>query len=278
MDRSVRSDSALQLRGAPSAHAGVPPKRSASQQSCAALRSTERGTLRARATRRLASRGMAVAEAADMMKCNIALSSLLATAFSVALSPAAMAADEAKASSPDVPASVASDNEWKESFFTPKKKPPARMAIGINPIGLLFGLLEGEVDYGLGEQLSLAINGQYLNMADTTAWGVGVGAQYFLTQVASSGPLYQGFYIYPSLQIASVSVSSSFLGFESHTSYVAFAPQAVAGWQIDWRPFTMRLGAGAAYYIGEADDGFDSALSSGLHVIVDGMIGVTFGG
>jgi hypothetical protein len=205
--------------------------------------------------------------------------SLVAAAASVAMAAprVAMAADDAKLGSDGAPAAQPADSEWTESFFTPKKKPPARMAVGVNPLGLIFGLFVGEFDYGLNDQLSLNINGSYWNIADTTAWGVGVGAQYFLTDVASSGPLYQGFYVYPSLQVSSVSVSTSFFGFESNTSYVAVAPQAVAGWQIDWRPFTMRLGAGAAYYFGSAEDGFDSALS-GLRFVMDGTIGVTFGG
>lgn len=195
------------------------------------------------------------------------------------------AAEVSAASTAEVSAPAASeesvaqpaDSEWKESFFTPTKKPPARMAVGLNPLGLIFGLVIGEFDYGLSDHLSLNINGSYWNILDTTAWGIGAGAQYFISDVAASGPLYQGFYVYPSLQISSVDVSTNFLGIEASSSYVAVAPQVTAGWQIDWRPFTMRLGAGAAYYIGSAEDGFDSALS-GFRFLLDGTIGLTFGG
>jgi hypothetical protein len=211
--------------------------------------------------------------------------SFTAACLALAVAPsAALAAEEAaseaaapSATTTEESAAQPADSEWKESFFTPAKKPPARMAIGINPVGLIFGLFIGEFDYGLSDQLSLNINGSYWNILDTTAWGVGVGAQYFISDVAASGPLYQGFYVYPSLQISSVDVSTSIFGIEASSSYVAVAPEVVAGWQIDWRPFTMRLGAGAAYYIGSAKDGFDSALS-GFRFVADGTIGVTFGG
>jgi hypothetical protein len=109
---------------------------------------------------------------------------------------------------------------------------------------------------------------------ETTAYGLGVGVQYFPIEVANSGPLYQGFYVYPSLQVASVTVDGTFLG---EASWVSVAPQAVAGWQWDWRPFTLRVGAGLAYYIGSVEEGYETDLD-GLRVVFDGTLGLTFGG
>jgi hypothetical protein len=179
-------------------------------------------------------------------------------------------------------ANEASANEAaaeQETFWNPRKKPPARMAVAVNPIGLIFGMFLGEFDYGLNDRLSLDINADYWSLGvsyfDTTAWGVGIGAQYFPAEVAASGPLYQGFYVYPSLQFASVSVKEKIFG--TSTSYISVAPQAVAGWQWDWRPFTVRFGAGAAYYIGSVDGGFRSDLH-GLRFVLDGTLGLTFGG
>lgn len=170
------------------------------------------------------------------------------------------------------------DDDAAETWWSPRKKPPARYAVAVNPLGLLFGLVLAEFDYGLSDRLSLNVNGSYWNIDvlgfDTTAWGAGIGAQYFPLEVASSGPLYQGFYIYPSLQLASVTVDDAFLG---EASWVSVAPQAVVGWQWDWRPLTVRVGAGAAYYVGSVAEGYRTDLD-GLRFVVDGTLGLTFGG
>jgi hypothetical protein len=165
------------------------------------------------------------------------------------------------------------DTHEEETVWAPHKKEPARMAIAVNPIGLIFGLLLAEFDYGLSDTLSLNINAEYWNFSVTKAYGLGVGAQIFLPDVADSGPLYQGFYLYPSLQVLSVSVDSIF--FSDDYSYVSVAPRFVAGWQWDWRPLTVRLGLGAEYYIASAKTGYDVDLR-GLRFVGDGTIGLTF--
>jgi hypothetical protein len=197
----------------------------------------------------------------------------------------AAAADETDAKASEASGEGAKENarpndepSEKETFWNPRKKPAAQMAVAINPLALILGQFIGEFDYGLNERLSLNINADYwslgLSYFDTTALGVGIGAQYFPSEVASSGPLYQGFYVYPSLQLASVSVKENILG--TKASWVTVAPQAVVGWQWDWRPFTMRLGAGAAYYIGSVSSGYESDLH-GLRFVLDGTFGLSFG-
>jgi hypothetical protein len=186
----------------------------------------------------------------------------------------AAAADDIEIKTSEEPATVpAKDEHQEESVFTPHKKDPARMAVAVNPIGLIFGLLLAEFDYGLGDNLSLNINAEYWNFSVTKAYGLGVGAQIFLPEVADSGPLYQGFYLYPSLQVLSVSVDS--ILFSDDYSYLSVAPRFVAGWQWDWRPFTVRLGLGAEYYIASAKSGYDVDLR-GLRFVGDGTIGLTF--
>jgi hypothetical protein len=165
------------------------------------------------------------------------------------------------------------DEHQAESFWMPRKKDPARMAVAVNPIGLIFGLILAEFDYGLSDQMSLNINAEYWNFAVTKAYGVGAGVQIFLPEVADSGPLYQGFYLYPSLQVLSVSVDS--ILFTDDYNYVSVAPRFIAGWQWDWRPFTLRAGAGLEYYIASAKTGYDVDLQ-GLRVVFDGTVGLTF--
>jgi hypothetical protein len=165
------------------------------------------------------------------------------------------------------------DEHQAESFWMPKKKEPARMAVAVNPIGLIFGLILAEFDYGLNDQLSLNVNAEYWNFSVTKAYGLGAGVQIFLPEVADSGPLYQGFYLYPSLQVLSVSVDS--ILFTEDYSYLSVAPRFIAGWQWDWRPFTLRAGAGLEYYIASSKTGYDVDLQ-GLRVVFDGTVGLTF--
>jgi hypothetical protein len=170
--------------------------------------------------------------------------------------------------------------ESSETQSSKDKKPPARFGVSVNPLGILLGVYIAEFDYGLDDRTSLNVNGSYFDFellgVETTAWGLGVGVQYFPQEIADSGPLYQGFYIYPSLQYARVTVSEPFLN--TQVSGSSIAPQAVAGWQWDWRPWSVRLGGGAAYWFGDVSgDDLSSALG-GLELVLDGSVGLTFGG
>jgi len=207
------------------------------------------------------------------MKASFAAALLLAHA---SLAGSAAAAEEVNVSASTeetAEAAPTKDEHHDDSVWAPHKKDPARMAVAVNPIGLIFGLLLAEFDYGLGDNLSLNINAEYWNFSVTKAYGLGAGAQFFLPEVADSGPLYQGFYLYPSLQVLSVSVDS--ILFSDNYSYVSVAPRFVAGWQWDWRPLTVRLGLGAEYYIASAKTGYNVDLR-GLRFVGDGTIGLTF--
>ncbi len=70
-----------------------------------------------------------------------------------------------------------------------------------------------------------------------------------------------------------MTVDESLLG---EASWVSVAPQAVVGWQWDWRPLTVRVGLGAAYYIGSVAEGYRTDLD-GFRVVFDGTVGLTFG-
>ncbi|MEY4544209.1 MAG: hypothetical protein RL685_404 [Pseudomonadota bacterium] len=164
-------------------------------------------------------------------------------------------------------------DETEETFWAPRKKDPARMAVAINPVGLIFGLLLSEFDYGLNDTMSLNFNLEYWDLSITTAYGAGVGVQLFMPEVADSGPLYQGFYLYPSVHVFRVRVDP--ILFLDEYSYTSVAPRFVAGWQWDWRPLTVRAGAGLEYYIASSKAGYDLDLQ-GLRFVLDGTLGVTF--
>lgn len=202
---------------------------------------------------------------------NLTFAAVLALATTSA--GAAAAAEDAVPTSEEAPAAQARDDQ-EETFWSPRKKEPARMAVALNPLGLIFGLILAEFDYGLSDTMSLNINAAYWDIGFSTAYGAGVGVQLFLPEVADSGPLYQGFYVYPSLQVFSVTVDP-LLGLTEEYDYVSVAPRAVAGWQWDWRPFTARAGAGLEYFIASDEAGYDLDLQ-GLRFVLDGTVGLTF--
>lgn len=212
-------------------------------------------------------------------KASFAAALLLAHASLASVAAAAetateeVAAPKAEQSTEQKQEAAPKDEHPAESFWMPRKKEPAHMAVAVNPIGLIFGMILAEFDYGLNDQMSVNVNAEYWNFSFTKAYGVGAGAQIFLPEVADSGPLYQGFYLYPSLQVLSVSVDS--ILFADDYSYVSVAPRFIAGWQWDWRPFTLRAGAGLEYYIASAKTGYDVDLR-GLRVVFDGTVGLTF--
>ncbi|MEY2930704.1 MAG: hypothetical protein RL033_1453 [Pseudomonadota bacterium] len=168
---------------------------------------------------------------------------------------------------------VEAKDEKEETFWAPRKKDPARMAVAVNPVGLIFGLILAEFDYGLSDTMSLNFNAEYWDFSITTAYGGGVGVQLFMPEVADSGPLYQGFYLYPSVHVLQVKVDP--ILFLDEYSYTSVAPRFVAGWQWDWRPFTVRAGAGLEYYVASSKSGYDLDLQ-GLRFVLDGTLGLTF--
>lgn len=199
----------------------------------------------------------------------------LVGALALATTAAAPAAAAEVTAAPSEEAPVAQpQDEQEETFWAPRKKEPARMGVALNPVGLIFGLILAEFDYGLSETMSLNINASYWDIGFSTAYGAGVGVQLFLPEVADSGPLYQGFYVYPSLQVFSVTVDP-LLGLTEEYEYLSVAPRAVAGWQWDWRPFTVRMGAGLEYFIASDEAGYDLDLQ-GLRFVLDGTVGLTF--
>ncbi len=140
-----------------------------------------------------------------------------------------------------------------------------------NPLDILSGALELEGGFGLEESLSLNFSGTYAGtssgISEVTAWGGGVGVQVFLT-----GQLYEGWYLYPNASIVTLDAKS----FDRRASGSAYAIALLAGYQWDWRPFTLRLGLGASYYSASVTGDDIDVGFSGFIPGLDGSLGVSF--
>jgi hypothetical protein len=126
--------------------------------------------------------------------------------------------------------------------------------------------------------LSLNVSGSYYSLSagstDTTAFGIGVG-----TQIFPSGYLYQGFFVYPSLQYASATAKSDgsmYGGSTTEATATLMGIAALLGYQWDWRPFSLRLGGGVGYYGVAAESGDAEVALSGVMPLLDASLGFTF--
>ena len=157
-----------------------------------------------------------------------------------------------------------------ESQPLPAKKPASSTAIVFNPVGLIFGLYNVDVGVGIAEQLSANFGGSYWSFdilgVKNSAWGLSVGGQYFFY-----GKRFDGAFVYPALEYARSTVSIG----DVSASGSLFGPSAIVGYQWECKPFTLRLGGGIRYYLGNVTgDGLSSDLH-GAALKLDGSIGFT---
>ncbi len=142
--------------------------------------------------------------------------------------------------------------------------------IFVNPLGIAFGVYGAEVDFAVAEQLTLNINGSFHKSGNTTAFGGGLGAQWFPLEKA-----FHRFWIMPRVDFAAATAE------EGGTSADAklLAVGGLLGWQWTWEGgFSIRLGGGALYYTAIAEDE-DKAVEVGLKGVLpalDFSIGYTF--
>lgn len=147
----------------------------------------------------------------------------------------------------------------------------ANAEVLVNPLGLAFGMFNVEVGVGLTDDLSVNMSAAYWSLGvddvNVTAYGGGAGVQYFLT-----GQLYDGWYVYPSVQFARATAKSQDLRAQA----TAIGVGALGGYQWDWRPFTLRLGAGVAYYSAKTTGDDVATGFTGVSPVLDASLGFTF--
>lgn len=147
------------------------------------------------------------------------------------------------------------------------------VAVFVNPLGLLYGVFNGDLDFALRSDLTLNLSGAYYNIGDTSAFGVGVGVQYFF---ASNRRPFHGWYVYPALNYAKAEAKSS----DTRAEASLVGVSATIGYQWNWQPFALRLGLGAGYFAavarGESDGESESVSLEGVLPRLDASIGLTF--
>lgn len=159
----------------------------------------------------------------------------------------------------------------EDTKATQPRSPAATVAIVVNPIALLFNLFNVDVGFSVADKTSANISGNYWSFEvlgiKNTAWGLGVGAQYFFYR-----DRFEGAFVYPALEYASSRVSAG----DVEVSGSLFGPSAIVGYQWNWHPFTLRVGGGGRYYFGTIEgQGFKSELQ-GFQFKFDGSLGLAF--
>jgi len=159
----------------------------------------------------------------------------------------------------------------EDSKSTQPRSPAATVAIVVNPIDLLFNMFNVDVGFAVADKTSANISGNYWSFevlgVKNTAWGLGVGAQYFFYR-----DRFEGAFVYPALEYASSRVSVG----DIEVSGSLFGPSAIVGYQWNWHPFTLRVGGGGRYYFGTIEgQGLRSNLE-GFEFKFDGSLGLAF--
>lgn len=217
------------------------------------------------------------------MKHLLGLSTILATSVVCSAALAARHTDaekqteafpEQSAATDAVPSAEAPQDNApaaEEAKLSAPAKPEATLAFVANPIALLFNEFNLDVGVAVADKTSANFSGSYWSFSilgvKNTAWGLGVGGQYFFY-----GDRFHGAFVYPALEYAKSTISAG--DYESSGSL--FGPSAIVGYQWNWHPFTLRLGGGGRYYLGSVGgDGFKSDLQ-GFAVKLDASIGLAF--
>lgn len=167
---------------------------------------------------------------------------------------------------------------------------PSAGAIMINPVGIVYGPSVVEFDFGLGAQGSLNFRaarwaGVPGAPSGTSAWAAGIGAQIF-----ASGPIYDGVFAYPALDLMWAEVPSSAApsmppqmtgaataeDTETEIAVGAFVPQILFGYEFDWKFLALRLGIGGFAVVPRDDEGKAALGNDTLGLLLDLSVGVTF--
>jgi hypothetical protein len=157
-----------------------------------------------------------------------------------------------------------------------EEETPSRGGVWFNPLGLIVGAVGIDAGIGITEKSALNIGASYWSFdlfgVKNTSFGLGAGWQYFII-----GETFGGLYVLPNVQAEYAKIS-----FEGNSvSGLLVGPGALAGYQWDWHPFSLRLGTGFHYYLGSleatsSDGATFSSDISGLSLDLDASIGFTW--
>ena len=201
--------------------------------------------------------------------------SLFAGIAVISLSTSVMAQTQPDTTSASASQATTAPTASSTAQATPVEVPPAKklasVAVVANPLGLLFGFYNVDVGVAVTDKLSANFAGHYWSLdflgVETKAWGAGIGAQYFFY-----GNVFQGAFVYPALEIARTSITIG----DFSASGTLFGPSAIVGYQWNFHPFTVRVGGGGQYLLGDVSGQNYKSSLQGIDFKLDGSIGLAF--
>jgi hypothetical protein len=118
-----------------------------------------------------------------------------------------------------------------------------------NPIASAFGILNFDIGVGLSQSVSLNFMPQYLSAWNVTGYALNVGVQYF-----PSGDLFDGLFIYPMMGLAHATSD------DDTAEANVWSLGTLAGYHWSWTVWSLRLGGGFNYFVGNVEGDIDDAL------------------
>ena len=185
-----------------------------------------------------------------------------------AVAPPQSAAPPPPAAAPAQPVSGGAEASWDTDEVAPPEEPVEEgpsAAIMFNPLGLVLGIANIDLGFGVTRRMSVNFTGQYLSILGVTAYGGGLGMQFFF-----SGERFDGGFVYPQVQYAFASAE------DSDASAQALGFGGIVGYQWTWGVFSLRLGGGAVFYTATGQSGGTEAELSGASLALDASIGFAF--
>lgn len=139
--------------------------------------------------------------------------------------------------------------------------------VRINPLGLLLGVLSGDVDFSISRKFTVGPSLSYYSASllgtKLTGFGIGARGNYYL----SGDAMTDSFILGPNVGMSLFSISSG----TASASTVGFYMGGIAGYQWVWQSgFNINLGLGANYYIQSAS----AKASDGTSLSVPGFHGI----
>jgi hypothetical protein len=139
-------------------------------------------------------------------------------------------------------------------------------AILLNPLAAAVGVYGAETDFVLGHHLAVSLEGAFYGLSGSPATAVGSGLLVY------PGGVFHGLYLEPRLLYVRP-LGEKLTRFDLGTDVLGAG--ATAGWQWTWDyGLTVRIGAGATYFVGGSGPG--GVPLEGPELAMDGSIGWTF--
>lgn len=137
------------------------------------------------------------------------------------------------------------------------------MNIRVNPLGLVFGLINADIDFKVADAITVGPSLMFWSLAGITAFGGGARGNYYFNGQAFTDSFYLGAHAEYALVTYKTSLGNSSAG--------VFGAGALAGYHWVWDGgFNIMLGGGIGYYAGSS-----TVTINGQTASVTGLNGVS---